>query len=319
METNNVTKKVSENIEQPSGFKKPILNPSLKPQGTSAGLTHQTNSPKNYVKKTYKPFKKEKPVDWKTLDLEEKKNIQDLNPVEAEFVYNKLFKLWEMEKARKFLKHLISAFFPYNPENQLMNAGSVDIIDALTNKKCTGVFEVSDAYSKIGMKRMSMIGHAMVEKKDEIEISKVKELQEMQRNLPDELRYCRIAMLSDKSDKFLSRESTYALHQFVVYMMDEEERYNMSNIVDGGAHDNCDSYTGEITGCVNMIIKEKNRQRVGVVSTGSGVGQKYVKNKMEPKKTVKHEVPGFKGGTFQLEGSNMDKLEALKEMMSEKE
>lgn len=309
METKNIVKtnNASENIEQPNGFKKPIL----KPQGTSAGLSHQTNSSKNYVKKTYKPFMKEKPADWKSLNLPEKKQIADLNPVEAEYVYNKLFKLWEMEKARKFLKHLISAFFPYNTLMQLANAGDMEFVDAITNKKCTGIFEVSEVYTKIGMQKMSFLGDALSEKKDGIEISKVKELQEMQRNLPDELRYSRIAIMSDKSDKFLSRESNYALHQFVVYMMAEEERYNMSNIVDGG-----DSYTGEITGCVNMIIKEKNRQRVGVVSTGSGVGQKY-ENKS--KETKKHEVPGFRGGAFKLEGSNMDKLEALKEMLTEKE
>lgn len=315
METKNIVKinNASENIEQPNGFKKPIL----KPQGTSAGLSHQTNSSSNYQKKTYKTFvKKEKPADWKSLNLPEKKQIADLNPVEAEYVYNKLFKLWEMEKARKFLKHLISAFFPYNTLMQLANAGDMEFVDAITNKKCTGIFEVSEAYTKIGMQKMSFLGAALSENKDGIEISKVKELQEMQRNLPDELRYSRIAIISDKSDKFLSRESNYALHQFVVYMMAEEERYNMSNIVDGGAHDNCDSYTGEIIGCVNMIIKEKNRQRVGVVSTGSNVGQKY-ENK--PKETKKHNVPGFKGGAFKLEGSNMDKLEALKEMLTEKE
>ena len=277
-------------------------------------------STSKYPKKNF-TIKKEKPADWKSLNLPPKKQIQDLNPVEADYVYNKLFKLWTMEKAHKFLKHLISAFFPYNNNNQLMNIIVSDTnpqpIDAITNKPLTGIFNVSEAYSSIGMKRMSMLGAAISNGEESIDESKVKELQEMQKSLPDELRYCRVGIASAKSDKFLSRESAYALHQFVVHMMNIESENHQIKYAGCEDEEGGKFFEGEITGIVHMIGKEKARaQKVGIVSHGPSLSDRTYSSTSTT--TKKHQVPGFKRNEFKMEGSNFDKLNALKEKMESK-
>ena len=265
---------------------------------------------KKVVGKVKKYSEELKSKNSKSLNLPEKKTVLDLNPVEVDYVYNQLFNLWELEKARKFIKHLISAFYPYNLMNQVHSIaeGSENlVIDAITNKKCSSLINISQTYSILGLERIGIVTKAALAEEDSVDLEAVKNYQEIVKNLPEEIRYSRIAIQSDKSDKYLSRESNFALHQFVIAKMSEEE-IAAQQINETMGNDNY--FKGEITGIVYMIVKEKNK--LNLQRSREFLGESY-NGRSETDSKVKEkpvENPGFK-----IEGSALNVLQSLKEKM----
>lgn len=169
--------------------------------------------------------------------------------------YSKLAEIWNKDqKARNFIKHLISKFLPINNWNRCFNLPEGESMTcSLSGKKLTGIKNCSEYLSKIFIYKTIMESKKFIQKVDyEYTEEELSQLNEARNNIPEEIKAGRVAYLSDKSDRKLSQESILALQYFAMNMF----------------------YLPEISNCLG--VKRKNNQ----------VEPETVKNEV-PKSTYK--------------------------------
>ena len=164
-----------------------------------------------------------------TKILGEKKIIFDPNIQMTQKAYDKICDIWNKdEKSRKFLKHIISSFFPINPWNKLLYKKDSDIVKcAILNHNLTGISNISESLSAFVMKKM-FIDVSCVLEGDLINDVKTprqytkeeqKELNDLRNSLPIPIREGDFAYLSKVSDKYMSNEACIALQQFIEILL----------------------------------------------------------------------------------------------------
>jgi len=188
--------------------------------------------------KEFKKFDRIVKLDFSKI-LKEKKSIFEPNVKMTQKAYDKICEIWNKdEKSRKFLKHIISAFFPINNWNKVMFKKDTDIIKcAILNHDLTGISNISESLAGYSMKKMFIDANCILEgdvinnekksrlyKKEELD-----ELNSLRNSLPISIREGDFAYMCEKSDKFISGETAIALQQFIELLIlnGDKEMTNM--------------------------------------------------------------------------------------------
>jgi hypothetical protein len=184
-------------------------------------------------------------------EMKPRTQIWDPNPEEVQEAYNKLKQMWNKDqKARNFVKHLVSAFLPYNQWNRLMNVSEklenspikIDDNDlkkpfkcAILNHNVTGIGNISTEQSEYSMKRMFIDAHMICEdtiegqeKRTQYNNEEIKTLNDLRNKQSVEVKNCRIGVMSDTSDKYLQVESIIALQNFTIELAFVSDELNFT-------------------------------------------------------------------------------------------
>lgn len=140
---------------------------------------------------------------------ENKRNsLGDPDEVLVKRAFEKICESWnKSENSRKFIKHIISAFYPAK-DSQRVESFKEEDIKADKNRCCilgvkmAGVEEIGKEWMALGLENL------FVKIKDKKILAK-------RNNLPVEVRNATFAYSSKKSDKFMSGEATLALSIFI--------------------------------------------------------------------------------------------------------
>ena len=175
------------------------------------------------LKKNEQKFEK---IDLRMLnydfsDFPEKKEIWAADKKLTQQAYKKLGEIWNKDsKSRGFLKHIISAFFPINQFNKILQeTPNVNMRCAILNIKLAGVKEISKSISKLSMKKMFIDAKCVTEKREKYNQSEIDELDLIRKQLPIAHKNGSTAYFSDTSTKFLSIEAIIALQYFLEKMI----------------------------------------------------------------------------------------------------
>jgi len=169
----------------------------------------------------------ENPFSHDFSDLPEKKNLFDPNPKLIEKAYKTCSELWvKDDKSRNFLKHIIASFLPHDPFMKMVYKPENEIFKcAILGINLTGIKNIAEGVTKIGMKKMFIDAHANIEKRD-YSAEETKELNDARNLVPIEIREGSYAIMSETSDKVISREAVVALRIFMerlMWMMEYEK------------------------------------------------------------------------------------------------
>lgn len=152
--------------------------------------------------------------------------VTDLDGEAIQTAYDKILVIWNKdEKSQSFIKHLINAFLPFNLMNCMLTETPGEIYKcSILGSKLTSIKQVAELYSDIGMKKMQFSSKAMLENRDNLTESEMKILLNIRNKAKPEVRYGNIAVLSDKSTKFIQKETAIALQHFCANMILIENR-----------------------------------------------------------------------------------------------
>lgn len=133
-------------------------------------------------------------------------------------------------KSRGFIKHLIGNFLPINQFAKILNFPEEEIKnnkdrDCIIGIKLAGLYPISKAMGEFSTTKLIASAAAITENKKELKPEDVKKLKDLKAKMPIEIRNVSFAYYSENSDKYLCRESMYALTLFVKQslLMDEKE------------------------------------------------------------------------------------------------
>lgn len=169
--------------------------------------------------------------------------LGDPEPREVNLAYAIFGKMWKDEGGKKFLMHLISAFFTPSScgiWDKVIDDGKICVI---TGKKIAGILPLSKALVDavpISYTAKKLLGELTPEEEEE--------KQQRIKDLPEEYRSQRIGYASRNSDKTLSCAAYVALQIFAI-----------------------DNYCDEIESARQRRIKEKSKNQSHLPATSSSL------------------------------------------------
>ncbi len=151
--------------------------------------------------------------------------------------YNRICELWNKDdKARGFIKYIISCYYPLNPMNKILSFPK-DLKEAGKNRCCilgktlAGVKDISDAWGPVIVLRVQEDTRAAAEGRKTPSKEFLKKQKEMLSKMPIEVRKSTLGYYSDKKgcEKYLSGEAFCALNEFIEDCLygEEEEMCNL--------------------------------------------------------------------------------------------
>lgn len=150
---------------------------------------------------------KETPIVIYTGD-KKRTNLGDPDETLVQKAFAKICEYWnKSENSRKFIKHIISAFYPVKDSQRVESFKEEDTKNdknrcCILGVKVAGVDEIGKEWMALGLENL------FVKIKDKKILTK-------RNSLPVEIRNATFAYSSKKSDKFMSSESALALAYFV--------------------------------------------------------------------------------------------------------
>ncbi len=160
--------------------------------------------------------------------IPEKKEMFSLDSKYCQQAYDTICAMWNKDqKSRNFVKHLISAFVPYNNFARLFNISEGENTKcAILNHNVTGIREISEGLTKISMKKMFIDAHLITEevpegaeKRTKYNEDEIAEMDAIRKTVPIEIVEVRVGVMSDKSDKIIQVETNQALVMFATEML----------------------------------------------------------------------------------------------------
>lgn len=139
---------------------------------------------------------------------EKRTNLGDPDETLVKKAFEKICESWnKSENSRKFIKHIISAFYPTKDSQKVAVFKEEDVKNdknrcCILGVKMAGVEQIGQEWAKLGLENL------FVKIKDKKILTK-------RNNLSVEVRNATFAYSSKKSNKYLSGEATYALGLFV--------------------------------------------------------------------------------------------------------
>lgn len=153
-------------------------------------------------------------------ELKPKDKMWESDPEQIKLSYFKLLEMWNKDgKARGFVKHLVAAFLPYQNFNRLMNVGKEKITCAIMGYDLLGINEISHNFTQFSMAKMMIDAHLMTEGREKYTEEECARINEEKDKMSEAARHARVAIGSDKSDKFLLVESNLGLMMFAQDML----------------------------------------------------------------------------------------------------
>ena len=177
-------------------------------------------------------------------EMKKPETLWEYNPEVVDKAYKIICKMWNKDqKSRNFVKHLVSAFLPYNPWNRLMfvpdetknqpiridtNDLKTEFKCAILNHKVTGIKNIASGITPHAMKKMSIDCHCSVEGRDKYTDTEIEELTLVRSMIPVEIIETRVGVSSETSTKYLQVEAVQALLIFSTELMWHNDELNFT-------------------------------------------------------------------------------------------
>lgn len=163
-------------------------------------------------------------------EMAEAKAMWEYKPEVVDKAYKTICKMWNKDqKSRNFVKHLISAFIPYNPWCRMINTpDELGCKCAILNHKISGIVTITQGLSPIMMEKLMMDCHANVENRTKYTPEEIEKYEEKLKTIPVEIRESRVAVMSESSTKFLQVETVQALSVFATEMLWHSDEMNFT-------------------------------------------------------------------------------------------
>ena len=150
-----------------------------------------------------------------------KEKVWESNPESIKNAYGKILENWNKnEKSRNFIKHLIAAFLPYDNFMRMIFIPIENKIKcAILNVEITGIQNIAEEFTKFSMSKMFIDSKVMTENRTEYTEEEIKKIEKEKNQMRECVKESRVAIHSDKSDKYLLVESNLALYVFTQEML----------------------------------------------------------------------------------------------------